>query len=376
MKVIHIISGGDSGGAKTHLIALSKELVKHIDLKIVCFIEGDFYIEAKKLGLPVVLIKQKRRTDTFFSKELIKFLDEENPDVVHCHGARANFSMFLNRRKIKCPTITTVHSDYRLDFKDNLYKYIIFTMLNKISLGAFDYYIGVSPEFKKMLIERGYKEEKIFSIFNGVDFNEELEIIPKDEFAKKYKLNISSDKVIVGNLSRLEVVKAVDVFVRGAKLALDENKNLHFLVAGDGTQKENLLNLAKELGIENDITFLGFTRDASSFLNYIDVNAITSHSESFTYSLLEGARARKASIASRVGGLPYLIKDNETGLLFDDNDCEKLKENILNYANDKSLREKMGDNLYNYAKENFSTDAMAKRHIEIYTEVIKNGRKK
>lgn len=376
MKVIHIISGGDSGGAKTHLIALSKELVKHIDLKIVCFIEGDFYIEAKKLGLPVVLIKQKRRTDTFFSKELIKFLDEENPDVVHCHGARANFSMFLNRRKIKCPTITTVHSDYRLDFKDNLYKYIIFTMLNKISLGAFDYYIGVSPEFKKMLIERGYKEEKIFSIFNGVDFNEELEIIPKDEFAKKYNLNISSDKVIVGNLSRLEVVKAVDVFVRGAKLALDENKNLHFLVAGDGTQKENLLNLAKELGIENDITFLGFIRDASSFLNYIDVNAITSHSESFTYSLLEGARARKASIASRVGGLPYLIKDNETGLLFDDNDCEKLKENILYYANDKSLREKMGDNLYNYAKENFSTDAMAKRHIEIYTEVIKNGRKK
>lgn len=376
MKVIHIISGGDSGGAKTHLIALSKELVKHIDLKIVCFIEGDFYIEAKKLGLPVVLIKQKRRTDTFFSKELIKFLDEENPDVVHCHGARANFSMFLNRRKIKCPTITTVHSDYRLDFKDNLYKYIIFTMLNKISLGAFDYYIGVSPEFKKMLIERGYKEEKIFSIFNGVDFNEELEIIPKDEFAKKYNLNISSDKVIVGNLSRLEVVKAVDVFVRGAKLALDENKNLHFLVAGDGTQKENLLNLAKELGIENDITFLGFIRDASSFLNYIDVNAITSHSESFTYSLLEGARARKASIASRVGGLPYLIIDNETGLLFDDNDCEKLKENILNYANDKSLREKMGDNLYNYAKENFSTDAMAKRHIEIYTEVIKNGRKK
>lgn len=376
MKVIHIISGGDSGGAKTHLIALSKELVKHIDLKIVCFIEGDFYIEAKKLGLPVVLIKQKRRTDTFFSKELIKFLDEEKPDVVHCHGARANFSMFLNRRKIKCPTITTVHSDYRLDFKDNLYKYIIFTMLNKISLGAFDYYIGVSPEFKKMLIERGYKEEKIFSIFNGVDFNEELEIIPKDEFAKKYNLNISSDKVIVGNLSRLEVVKAVDVFVRGAKLALDENKNLHFLVAGDGTQKENLLNLAKELGIENDITFLGFIRDASSFLNYIDVNAITSHSESFTYSLLEGARARKASIASRVGGLPYLIKDNETGLLFDDNDCEKLKENILYYANDKSLREKMGDNLYNYAKENFSTDAMAKRHIEIYTEVIKNGRKK
>ena len=73
MKVIHIISGGDSGGAKTHLIALSKELIKYIDLKIVCFIEGDFYLTAKELGLPVVLIKQKKRTDALFNKDLVNY---------------------------------------------------------------------------------------------------------------------------------------------------------------------------------------------------------------------------------------------------------------------------------------------------------------
>lgn len=375
MKVIHIISGGDSGGAKTHLISLAKELVKHVDLKIVCFLEGDFYIEAKRIGLPVVLLKQNKRTDILFNKDLLRFLKEEKPDLVHCHGARANFAVFLKRNKITCPCITTVHSDYRLDFKDNLYKYIVFTMLNKISLGTFDYYIGVSPEFKKMLTHRGYKEDKIYSIFNGVDFEENLIIMPKNEFEKKYNLNIPKDKVIVGNLSRLEIVKGVDVFLRGAADALKENKNLHFLIAGDGTQRENLKALAKELGIEKDVTFMGFITDVSSFLNYIDINVITSHSESFTYSLLEGARQHKASIATNVGGLPYMIKDRETGLLFNDCDTETLKQNILAYTNDEEYRNKMGDNFYSYAKENFSTESMCQKHLEIYKDVISRGRK-
>lgn len=376
MKVIHIISGGDSGGAKTHLIALTKELIKEIDMKIVCFIEGDFYLEAKKLGLPVVLIKQNKRTDAIFSNKLVEFLEKEKPDVVHAHGARANFTVFLKSKKIAAPKITTVHSDYRLDFKDNLYKHIVFTLLNKISLGSFDYYIGVSPEFKKMLMERGYKEEKIYTTFNGVDFNEKLEILDKKEFAKKYNLDIPKDKIICGNLSRLELVKGVDVFLKGAAESLKENPNLHFIIAGDGTQRENLENLAKSLNIQDNVTFLGFITDVTSFLNYIDINAITSHSESFTYSLLEGARQKKASIASNVGGLPYLIKNNETGLLFDDEDIEGLKNAILTYANDERKRKELANNLYEFAKENFSTEAMKNKHLEIYSEVIKRGYKK
>lgn len=375
MKVIHIISGGDSGGAKTHLIALAKELVKHIDMKIVCFIEGDFYITAKEMGLPVVLLKQEKRTDVFFSDKLSKFIEEEKPDIVHAHGARANFSVYINRKKIKCPVITTVHSDYKLDFKDNLYKYIVFTMLNKLSLGKFDYYIGVSPEFKKMLVSRGYKEDKIYSVYNGIDFDETINMISRDEFASKYKLDAYKEKKMIGNVSRLEVVKAVDVFIKAAKKVVDDGYDVHFLIAGDGTQRENLNALIDELDLNDNVTLLGFINDVPSMLNFIDINVISSHSESFTYSLLEGARQKKASIASRVGGLPELIKDGETGLLFDDNDIDKLSENIKKLIVDDELRNKYGEELYNYAKKNFSTVSMGKRHLDIYNEVVKRGRK-
>jgi len=374
MKIIHITSGGDKGGAKTHLLALAKELVKYVELKIVCFIEGDFYQEAKKQGLPVVLIKQKRRTDTLFSKDLINFIESEKPDVIHSHGARANFSVFLNRRKIKKPLITTIHSDYKLDFKDTWYKNLIFTLLNEIALRKFDYYIGVSPEFKRMLVERGYEEEDIFSVYNGIDFSEKLQLDSKEEFIKKYKLESIATKKVVGNISRLEMVKGVDVFIQGAYKVLKKEKDVHFVIAGDGTQSENLKKMVDELNIQENVTFLGFIDDVTSLLNIIDINVITSHSESFTYSLLEGARQKKASIASKVGGLPELIKHEKTGLLFDDNDIEKLSDNILELLWEDEKREKLGENLYNYAKENFSTDAMVKKHLEIYNEVIRRGK--
>ena len=63
MKVLHLISGGDTGGAKTHVISLVKGLGEYVDAKIICFIEDAFYIEAKEAGLNIEVYKQKKRYD-------------------------------------------------------------------------------------------------------------------------------------------------------------------------------------------------------------------------------------------------------------------------------------------------------------------------
>ncbi len=376
MKVIHVISGGDSGGAKTHLLALAQGLSEHIDFKIVCFIAGDFYDTALKLGLPVVLIEQKNRLEVFSSKRFIEFINEEKPDIIHAHGARANFFVYLNRFKIKIPLLTTIHSDYNLDFKDNLYKYLLFTSLNKISLRHFNYYVAVSPDFKNMLIRRGYKADKIYSVYNGIDFHVAMELSVREVFAKKYGLEAELGKHWVGIISRLEIVKGVDVFIRGAKLILEKDPNVHFLIAGDGSQRAKLTKLASELGISEHICFLGYISDVNSLLNALEINTVTSHSESFTYALLEGARLRKASVASRVGGLPDLIKDGETGLLFEDSDPVDFAVSVISYLTNEELRKRLGENLYRHSLENFSIESMARTHIQIYDEVVERYDKK
>ena len=132
MKVLHLISGGDTGGAKTHVITLLSELKKHVDIKLVCFIKADpFYSEAVNQGIDIEILKQNQRYDLRVITKLVQMIQQEKFDIVHCHGARANFIGAIVKRKVKVPFITTVHSDYLLDFDKNIYTKILYKSLVK-----------------------------------------------------------------------------------------------------------------------------------------------------------------------------------------------------------------------------------------------------
>ena len=89
--------------------------------------------------------------------------------------------MFL-KHKINKPIITTIHSDYRLDFKDNFYKRVVYTAINSIALRKLDYYIAISNSFRQMLVERGFREDKIFTVYNGIDMEGEMDYVSREEF--------------------------------------------------------------------------------------------------------------------------------------------------------------------------------------------------
>jgi len=126
VKVLFLISGGDSGGAKTHVFALLDSLKYKCDVKMVCFVDGVFYREILEKDIDTVLLYQKSRFDMSIVDELERMIKEEGFDLVHSHGARANFIISKIKNKISIPVITTVHSDYLLDF-DGIYRKIVFT---------------------------------------------------------------------------------------------------------------------------------------------------------------------------------------------------------------------------------------------------------
>ena len=118
MKVLHLISGGDSGGAKTHLFSLLDKLKNMATVRVGCLMEGVFYQEILEKDIDTVLFRQKNRFDLSVANDIAKMINEEGFDVFHVHGARANFVAEFVMKKINVPTITTVHSDYLLDFDD------------------------------------------------------------------------------------------------------------------------------------------------------------------------------------------------------------------------------------------------------------------
>lgn len=367
MKVLHMISGGDTGGAKTHVFALLSELIKFIDVKIVCFTDGVFYQEIKDTNIPSLLLLQKSRFDLSVIKTLVKMVENEGYDIIHVHGARANFIAQFLKKKIKTPIITTVHSDYLLEF-DSLYKKIVFTGLNCIALGKMDFYIAVSNNFRSMLIKRGFEPDNIFTVYNGMDYEKEISFCSKDEFAKRY--NLDQSNIYVGIIGRMDKVKGHDIFLAAAQIAAKENPKLHFLIAGEGPLEEKLRADAQSMGIADRVHFLGFIKDIYSFINFIDINTLTSYSESFPYVLLEGAQMKKCTISSAVGGIVDLISTGENGFLFDVGDINTMAKQLLGCVNDESLRQRMGEALYEKATKSFSSLALAKTHINIYERCL------
>ena len=374
MKVIHLISGGDSGGAKTHVHSLLQNLTRTIDVTMVCFMEGPFAQEARELGIRTVVLPGRNLLRTY--RTLKRMIREEGYEIIHCHGARGNMMGALLRRATGLPVVTTVHSDYRLDYLGRPFSRLSYGTINTIALRLLDYRIGVSDAMTDLLISRGFDPDRLFTIYNGIDFTPRTPALGREEYFRSVGLEADGDSVVVGIAARLNPVKDIATLVRGFAIAHQTCPNLRLLIAGDGEQMDMLKKLSAELGVERQVCFAGWITDTDSFYHAIDINTLTSLSETFPYSLTEGARAALPTVASRVGGVPYLIEHGIHGLLFEAGDAEGLARCLVSLARDPTLREHLGQRLYQRAKADFSLESTLERQLTIYRTILRRQERK
>lgn len=373
MKVLHMISGGDTGGAKTHVFALLGKLKERADVTVVCFMKGVFWDELQKIDVKSELIPQKSRFDMSVLHRLCEICDREKIDIIHCHGARANFIAAALRRRVSIPMLTTIHSDYLLDF-DGFYRKLVYTSLNVLALKRFRYFIAVSDNFRQMLISRGFRPNSVYTVYNGMDYSGEPSYVSKEEFAARIGLAYDPTLTYVGLIGRHDYVKGHDVFIKAIKHVVSEYPAVRFIIAGEGENRAALVELAQKEGVSDKLIFAGFVKDIYSFIHFIDINTLTSRCESFPYVLMEGARMAKPTVCSAVGGIPDLIMDGKTGLLFPSEDSAALAERLLRLLRDKRLAERYGKALRELALSKFSDTALADKHMEIYRSILRDSR--
>lgn len=368
MKVIHLIGGGDVGGAKTHVLSLVKELGKHIGVKIIALRPGKFAEDARAMGIDVEVIK----SGSFLSdiKKVVEIIRDEDYQLVHSHGAKANMFAAIARKLTGLPSVTTVHSDYKLDYMHSVAKTMTFGLINSISLRMLDYHIAISDNFRQMLIVRGFNPEHVFTLYNGMDFKEKQVEYSRDEFMRKFGIDFKSGDILVGIAARLYPVKGIDILINAAKLVSDRDPNIRFLIGGDGEDRNVLEKQAADLGIADKVHFLGWLDDPYELMSIVDISVLTSLSESFAYSVLEGARFSKATISSRVGGIPDLIESGVNGYLFEPGDHARLADYLLELARDEDKRRAMGDAIFKKASTQFSLENMCRTQLDIYEAVL------
>jgi polysaccharide pyruvyl transferase CsaB len=369
MKIIHLISGGDVGGAKTHVLSLLERLGKTDEVLLVCFTDGDFADEARSLGIPTEIVSGANPLPVCAA--LTRRIREGGFEIIHCHGARANMIGAMLQSKLSLPVVTTVHSDYRLDYLGRPLGRLTYGTINSIALRKIPYHIGVSDAMCDLLISRGFDPQTMFAIYNGVDFQVAPPQLSREEYLDSVGVSRAPDSVIFGIAARLNPVKDIATLIRAFAVAVQAVPSCRLIVAGDGELAEPLHQLAAELCPPGSVVFPGWVQDTDSFYNAIDVNLLTSLSETFPYALTEGIRMHCATISSAVGGVPALIEDGVTGLLFQPGDKDALAQHLIRYATEPELRQTMADKLYESTVKRFSIDATVARQRTIYETILR-----
>lgn len=367
MKVIHLISGGDTGGAKTHVHSLLQNLSRGMDITLVCFRDGPFAREAAELG-----IETRVCSGGFFSalREVRRMIAEEGFELVHTHGSRANLAGAILRSTCGRPVVSTIHSDYRLDYMGRPLAAATYGVLNVLALRRIKYHVGVSDAMRDLLISRRFPRETTFAIYNGLDFSREPKRHDRAAFCARVGANVAPGDIVVGAAARLDPVKDLATLVRGFAAAREGRPELKLIIAGEGPERPALEALAEELGVRGAVTLAGWLDDMEEFYSALDINTLSSLSETFPYALTEGAAYRLPTVASAVGGIPRLIEDGKTGFLFAPGDWEKLGARLAQLASDPGLRERLGAAVHERAAREFSVEATCREQRAVYEEIL------
>ena len=374
MKMMHLISGGDVGGAKTQVLTMLWELSKHHQAKLCCFMDGPFAQEARQMGISTMVLQGKNPSQ--LTRMLRKELETGGYEILHCHGSKANLFGSILRGKLTIPVVSTVHSDPKLDYLGRPIANMTYGVANRRALRRMDGWVAVSDAMKETLIRDGLDADRIHVIYNGIPFYGEPEHTTRSAYLSSLDIQWGEDCVIYGIAARLNPVKDVKTLIRAFGEAAKQCGNIRLLIAGDGEQRQELEEMAGSLCPPDTVKFIGWQTDMNSFYHSLNVNMLSSISETFPYAITEGARMGCATISTAVGGIPKVVIDGKTGFLVDPGDWQTMARRIVSLAGNAKLRSSLGQGIYEKVRREFSSQVMAQRQIQIYQTVIRRDRKR
>jgi len=225
-----------------------------------------------------------------------------------------------------------------------------------------DRIIAISQIIKKELIEDlGIREEKIKVVYSGIDLEKFYPLDEKIIEAKKKEFGFYKGSKIIGTVGRLHREKGIDVLIRAFSNLTKRFDPIYLLIIGKGPERKNLEQLTKDLGLEKKVLFLGYREDVSVLVNMMDIFVLPSVvRESFGIVIIEAMAAGKVVIASNLGGIPEIIKNNVNGFLIEPENEKQLSDLMSRILSDGNLKKKIEKNALRTVKEKFSKERMVK----------------
>ncbi|MBN2470720.1 MAG: glycosyltransferase [Anaerolineae bacterium] len=333
IRVCHVLSSLQLGGVErqlaNYLRASDSSQFEHHVISIGQ--SGPLLEELQQMGVATVVIgKSPGKLDLFRATgELRRTMQRIRPQIVHTHRFAAGWRARLTALTIR-PRPALFHTEHGL----NPWKKGLYLWLDRALARVTDVLISVSsPSFQLRQTREKYPLHKSHLIPIGIDMAR-FDTSGHGE-AVRAELGIPASAILVVVVARLEPVKNIETLVR-AFAVLDER--YHLLVVGGGSAFEDLQAQVAALGLEARVSMPGYRSDIPDVLAAADIFCLPSLREDFPVSVLEAMASARPVIASRVGGIPDMVVDGETGLLFDSGDADQLVQAIRVYGEDEAQR--------------------------------------
>jgi glycosyltransferase involved in cell wall biosynthesis len=367
MKIIHIITHLELGGAQKTTLNMMKALKKSgYKVTLLSSRQGLLYQEAKKeFGKELRAIWSLRREinpvfDFISFFKIYFYLKENKFDIVHTHSSKAGI---LGRWAAKIAGVKKVfHTIHGFGFHESQFFLLrkFYVYLEKFTAGITTTLIAVAPEIVKKGLKNKIGKPHQYKVIPEIVFIPQSD---KPEILSKY-----NPKIKIGMVACLKPQKAPLDFIKSARYLLKEQKNFEFTLIGDGHLRKKVEAYLRDNIFFNNFKLLGWRKDAYNLMKEWDIVVLTSRWEGLPHVIIEAMSLGKAIIATAVDGVKNIIRDKENGLLVSPQNPYQLAEKILLLANDDKLREKLSLNAYEDYKNNilFNPKVNLRKIEEIY----------
>lgn len=352
-KVLIVVSNLKIAGAQKMVEQLALAMDKnHYQLNIVCLSAPcDSFIEKRLLenGINLIFLNKKPGFQIKMLFQISSIVKKIKPSIIHTHVSTWVYTFPIAIRENIC-ILHTIHSRPNRQESNSIVRKLITFLYHH----HFIVPVAISNEIKK-------EAEELYCLS---DTEVEMVVNPVDYVSFSRVEKIDHDNVVFVNVARFDEVKNQMFLINSFAKAYKKNQHIRLILAGDGKLMEEAKKLTKSLGIDNVVQFLGNVDNVPELFSMCDVFVLPSLTEGLPVSMLEAEAAGLPVIASKIGGIPDIFKDN--GYLINVNDEKALIESILLLTNIE-IREEKSKNSKIIAKQ-YSADKVARRYEELYTK--------
>jgi glycosyltransferase involved in cell wall biosynthesis len=372
-RVLFLITTTDFGGTESILLQLVRRMRgRGLELEVCSMCKpGQIGQEIQAAGVRLTTLDMA--TDASFA-ELIKgawrlaqMLDERKIDLVQTLLYRANVVGAIAARISKRRPVL-VSSQRSLNPRGFHTAARAVRWTRRFS----DVVVAVSDAVREeVLSTEKTRDEKVVVIRNGVDTKL---FKPHDGSTMREALGLRNNALVVGGVGRLAPVKGFEHLVTATALAIARGVDVKTILIGDGPQRTELENLARSLGIDEHVHFLGMRRNLPELYAALDVFALPSVQEGSPNALIEAMACGLPVIASPVGGVPEIIEDWHSGILVEAAQPERWADAIERLDGAPKLRAQLAENARATAVESLDIELTVSAHADLYAGMIRARR--